>query len=50
MNNESNALKYYSFLRGSSKDRKYALVLNNFNNVLMKYEVIKNVKVRQIVK
>ena len=49
-NDESNTLEYYSYLRGNSKDRKYALMLNNFNNIPMKYEVIKNMKVRQIVK
>ena len=50
MKDESNTFEYYLHLDSNLRDIKHALVLNNFNNILIKYEVIKNAKVRQIVK
>ena len=50
MNDESNILEYHLHLGGNLKDRKYALVLSNFNNIPMKYKEINYARVRQIVR
>ena len=43
-------LAYYSFINGSPDQRKQALTFNRLQNVKMKYEIIKNARVREKVK
>ena len=40
-------LRYYSFINGSAKQRKKALLLNRLQNVKMKYEIIRKCYVKE---
>ena len=48
--NRMDILSYYSFINGSSDQRKQALVLNRMQNVKMKYEIIKKSHIKERVK
>ena len=47
--NKVDIVSYFSFINGSSQERKSALLLNRFVNVKMKYEVLKNIHVKESV-
>ena len=48
--NQADSLRYYSFIAGSPDERREALLLNQYANSRMKYEFIKNVDVKKIIK
>ena len=48
--NQTDTLRYYSFVKGSPNKRRRALSLNQFMNKKMKYKFIKNVDVKKTVK
>jgi len=50
VNDKMDTLSYYSFINGSAEQRKEALVLNRLQNVKMKYEILKNTHVKEIMK
>ena len=45
--NRMDTLTYYSFINGSSEQRKKALILNRLQNVKMKYEIIRKCHVKE---
>ena len=50
VSNRLDNLSYYSFINGSSEQRKQALVYNRMQSVKMKYEIIKNANSKEIVR
>ena len=47
ISNRFDTLSYYSFINGSSEQRKQALIYNRLQNVKMKYEILKNAYVKE---
>jgi len=50
VNNKMDTLSYYSFINGTAEQRNEAIVFNRLQNVKMKYKIIKNTNVKEIVK
>ena len=50
VNNKMDTLSYYSFINRTAEQRNEAIVFNRLQNIKMKYEIIKNTNVKEIVK